>query len=116
MEIDPHTIQQILTRVREQLRCPQCRKKVNVTLESLKVLGDDFAVMQLKCCVCDAYIMLYATLSSGIVSFTPPQEMLQSGKNVSSTLPVHEVDIGNLREELEKVGGSFIKMFEDEIC
>lgn len=123
MEIDPHTIQQILTKVREQLRCPQCRKKVEVDIESLKVLGDNFAVMQIKCDTCDAYIMLHATLS-GEIAVTADDALAEealaeletpaNAKNVSTNLLMDENDLKKLRGSLKKANGSFMTLFEEE--
>ncbi|MBT3835395.1 hypothetical protein HOF56_04085 [Candidatus Peribacteria bacterium] len=113
MEIDPHTIQQILTKVREQLKCPQCRKKVDVTMESLKVVGDGFSVMQLKCEVCDAHIMLYANMASGTLSFSPPYEDHKVGQNASSSMAIHDVDVNQIKDSISKSGGSFMNLFEE---
>jgi hypothetical protein len=123
MDIDPHTIQQILTKVREQLRCPQCRKKVEVDIESLKVLGDNFAVMQIKCDTCEAYIMLHATLS-GDIAVTAEDALAEevlaeletpaNAKNVSTNLLMDENDLKKLRGSLKKANGSFMTLFEEE--
>ena len=135
MEIDPHTIQQLLTKVREQLRCPQCRKRVDVTLESLRVVGDDFAVLQLKCDVCDAYIMLYATISAKMAALPAPKlEEIQNtieesqrrssranargseeevAKNFSTQLLIDADDLEILRKALKEANGSFLSLFEE---
>jgi len=135
MEIDPHTIQQILTKVREQLRCPQCRKRVDVTLESLRVVGDDFAVLQLRCDVCDAYIMLYATISAKIAALGAPkvkeiqntmdESSLRSSranapdsaegatKNFSTQILIDANDLEVLRSALKEANGSFLSLFEE---
>jgi len=122
MEIDPHTIQQILTKVRDQLRCPQCRKRVDVSMESLKVMGDDFAVMQLKCMTCDACIMLHASLSNvelkqgkvtGEIVLEPAsKENSDNTKNASTNLILDPEEINSLRKHLKECGGSFMKMFD----
>jgi hypothetical protein len=113
MEIDPHTIQQILTKVREQLKCPQCKKRVDVTMESLKVVGDDFSVMQLKCEVCDAHIMLYANMASGTLSFNPPYADQKIGQNASSSMTMHDVDLEKIKDSIKKSDGSFMNLFEE---
>lgn len=119
MEIDPHTVQQILTKVRDQLRCPQCRKRVEADLESLKVLGDSFAVLQLKCCTCDAFIMLHATLSaqnSEMVSITSENKEIISdtecSQNASTKLIMNSEDLQSLQKSLEDANGSFSEMFD----
>jgi hypothetical protein len=123
MEIDPHTIQQILTKVRDQLRCPQCRKRVDVSMESLKVMGDDFAVMQLKCLTCDACIMLHASLSGAeihqgkvtggeIVLEQTSEENSKNTKNASTKLLIDPEELKILREHIKKSGGSFMSMFD----
>ena len=135
MEIDPHTIQQILTKVREQLRCPQCRKRVDVTLESLQVVGDDFAVLQLKCNICDAFIMLYASVA-GSHSVPPSSQeegvtnangenqsrssrsnargAKEAAQNFSSRLLIDADDLEILRKALKEANGSFLSLFEEE--
>ena len=35
MHLDPHTVHALLEKVRSQLRCPQCMKKVEVQMPSL---------------------------------------------------------------------------------
>ena len=107
MNIDPHTVQQIITRIREQLRCPQCRKRMEVNWESVKVLGEDFVVMQMQCLTCDAHIMLHASLS------TVPQPSAESGtgKNVSTKLMVDIDEITEMKKSLQKSNGSFTKLF-----
>ena len=107
MDIDPHTIQQILTRIREQLRCPQCRKRMEVSLESLKVLGENFVVMQMQCGTCDAHIMLHATIAMKKESEDP-----ESGKNASTKLMVDIDDIKELEKSIQKSNGSFTKLFD----
>ena len=106
MNIDPHTIQQLLMRIREQLRCPQCRKHMDVNLEALKVLGENFAVMQMQCTACDAHIMLHATIAYG------KKEEQAVGKNASTQLMVDIDDIKALETSLQKSNGSFMKLFD----
>jgi len=107
MSIDPHTIQQILIRIREQLRCPQCRKHMDVGVESLKVLSDSFAVMQVQCSACDAHIMLHAT-----ITFVEKQDGEKSaGKNASTKLMVDIDEITEIKKSLQKSNGSFTALF-----
>lgn len=118
MEIDPHTIQQILTKVRDQLRCPQCRKRVDVDLESLKVLGDTFAVMQLRCTMCDAYIMLHATLSADgneieQIKLKKSDNYNQASQNASSKLMLDQKEIKGMGKAIEEAGG-FNNLFDPQ--
>ena len=108
MNIDPHTIQQILIRIREQLRCPQCRKHMNVGIDSLKVLSDSFAVMQAQCPACDAHIMLHAT-----IAFVEKQESEKGvGRNASTKLMVDIDEIMEIKKSLQNSNGSFTKIFD----
>lgn len=104
MDIDPHTIQQLLEKVRSQLRCPQCTRRVSVALDSLKVVGDAFAVFQLKCTTCDAYIVLHATLRGGVI---PPS------RNYSTILELNPQELQLLRDALRKAEGCFTVLFEE---
>lgn len=118
MEIDPHTIQQILEKVRSQLRCPQCTKRVPVTLETLKIMGDAFAVFQLKCSTCDAYILLHATIRS----FDPAKQRVpavgvpssSAQRNFSTTLEIDPKELQALRECIKSAGGRFSVLFEED--
>jgi hypothetical protein len=113
MEFDPHAIHEILTRIQEQMRCPQCSKKVSVDFPSLKLAGDDFMLLQLKCDSCQAFIVLHVSLSGAV------QEQYQSKdhgiKNVSSTLKLDEGELTMLKKALEQSGGSFEKLFADDM-
>ena len=107
MEIDPHTIQMIISKVQDQLRCPQCRKKMEVNLESLKVLGGALAVMQMQCPACDAHIMLHTSISR-----VPSNDPKDVGRNASSRLTVDIDEIKTIKEGIKKAEGSFTKMFD----
>jgi hypothetical protein len=48
MELDPHTLQQIIQRIYQQMRCPQCGKRIPVDFTSVRLAGDDFMLLQLK--------------------------------------------------------------------
>jgi len=63
MEFDPHSLHQIIQRIQQQMRCPQCGEKVPVDFSAVRLTGDDFVLMQLKCGICDAYIVLHASLA-----------------------------------------------------
>ena len=106
-------------KVREQLKCPQCRKRVEVDMDSLKVLGDDFAVLQLQCSTCDAYVMLYATIATkgeaageitlGVDPEAIPEEL--GTENVSTKLMTDADEITKLRSSLQAAKGSFTEIF-----
>lgn len=109
VDLDPHTLQQILEKVRQQLRCPQCGKKVPIEFSSLKFVGDRFVVFQLKCETCDAFIMLHATVA-GI----PIPDIGSNGKkNVSSSFELEQGEMEVLRKALEESGGSFSTLFRN---
>ncbi len=110
MELDPHTLQQIIRRIQQQMRCPQCGKKVPVDFTSVRLAGDDFLLLQLKCETCDAFIVLHAALQ-GVESVHEgaEQDLLS---NASSSLQLNEGELNMLREGLTQSGGSFEQLFK----
>lgn len=120
MDIDPHSIQQLLEKVRSQLRCPQCAKRIAVELSTLKVVGDSFAVFQLKCLTCEAFVLLHVTIAGsrppkdGVRAEEPPLERSSRGhqRNVSTTLEVDPEELRILRQSLRESGGSFSSLFQ----
>lgn len=126
MDIDPHTIQHLLEKVRAQLRCPQCTKRLDVRFESLKVMGDSFAVFQMQCSTCGAYILLHATLtgvkntasSLGRISRLGDHTPLSGPPtphqhNFSTVLEIDEKELAALRSVLKNAGGKFSDLFEE---
>lgn len=113
MEFDPHTIHHILQRIRQQMRCPQCGEKVPVEMGSVRITGDDFLIMQLKCEACDAYVVLHASLQGmkGIASPAAEKDVL---KNASSAIRGTEAEIEFIQRALEKAAGSFESAFGSE--
>lgn len=111
MEFDPHTIHHILQRIRQQMRCPQCGEKVPVEMGSVRITGDDFLIMQLKCDACDAYVVLHASLQ-GIKSVASPAAEKDSLKNASSAIRGDDLEIQQLERALENAAGSFQTLFE----
>jgi hypothetical protein len=110
MQIDPHTIQQILLRIEQQMRCPQCGKRVPVQFSSVRIAGDDFLILQLKCETCDAYIVLHATLQgTHTLGVNTDEERMQ---NASTSLDMSRKEISMLREALTQSGGNFATLFE----
>lgn len=110
MEFDPHTLHQILQRIKQQMRCPQCGEKVPIDFASVRLSGDDFLLLQLKCEVCDAYIVLHASLQGA--KPTAEVEEAAPGLNASSTICLKDGEVDILRGALEKSGGSFAQLFK----
>lgn len=110
MDFDPHTLNQIIQKIQQQMRCPQCGEKVPVSFTSVRLTGDDFMLLQLKCEVCDAYIVLHAALQGKKI----PKEATEDvkGMNASSSLCLKEGEIEILRSALDKAGGSFEELFK----
>jgi recombinational DNA repair protein RecR len=110
MEFDPHTLHQIIQRISQQMRCPQCGEKVPVDFTCVRLTSDDFVLMQLKCEVCDAYIVLHASLSC-IKGVKLEKEDKEKILNASSSLCMREGEVDLLRNALEKASGSFEQLF-----
>lgn len=110
MEMDPHTFQQIIRRIEQQMRCPQCGKNIPVEFPSVRMAADDFLLLQLRCCTCDAYIVLHASLQ-GVHRLTCVPEG-NDLINASSSLQLKDDELTLLRSALEVHGGSFEKMFQ----
>lgn len=108
MEFDPHTLHVILQKIEQQMRCPQCGKKVAVDFASLKMAAKDFVILQLKCNQCNAYIVLHASLKGAVEI----EDKADASLNVSSTLALKDDEIEVLRSALEKNGGSFEALFK----
>ena len=111
MNHNPHTLNQILVRIREQMRCPQCGTKVQVDFPSIKLAGDSFLLLQLKCGSCNAFIVLHVNLTDATNATIPP-DAKQAMLNSSSSLTLDENEMKTLRNALEHAGGSFEKLFE----
>jgi hypothetical protein len=111
MDFNPHSLHQILTRIREQMRCPQCGTKVPVDFPAVKLAGDSFMLLQLRCESCTAFIVLHVNLGE-----TPTVELADDKAallNASSTLSLSEDEMKTLRSALGAFDGSFQKMFQD---
>jgi len=111
MEIDPHTLQQILLRIEQQMRCPQCGKKVHVNFQSVRVIVQESLLLQLRCDACNAYIVLHASMQ-GAEKMGIKEEGMQGVANASSFLQVSEREVEMLKSALQEVGGSFNRLFE----
>lgn len=92
------------------MRCPQCGEKVPVEMASVRITGDDFLIMQLKCEACEAYIVLHASLQ-GIKNLSTPGAEKDVLKNASSFINGKEIDVQHLQSALERAAGSFDGLF-----
>jgi len=110
MEIDPHALHQIVQRIDQQMRCPQCGKRVTVDLAAVKVMGDNFLLLELKCRTCNAYIVLHASLAGA--EHIVQKGASQSGYNASSQLHLSEQELSLLQQALKDSGGSFEQLFQ----
>lgn len=110
MDLDPHALNQIVQRIDQQMRCPQCGKRVPVNLTSVKVMGENFLLLELKCRTCNAYIVLHAALAG--LEHLVKKETSQSGYNVSSQLHFSEQELSLLQQALHESGGSFETLFQ----
>jgi hypothetical protein len=110
MEFDPHTLQQIIQRIYQQMRCPQCGKRIPVDFASVRVAADDFLLLQLKCGTCDAYIVLRAAMHAPDPALARARRDLMV--NESSALGLKENEVTALRSGLEECGGSFDELFK----
>jgi transcription elongation factor Elf1 len=111
MDFDPHILQQLVQKIHQQVRCPQCGKQIPVDVSSVRVASDDFILMQLLCDTCQAYIVLHATVN-GVEHLGAQELEKQLLSNVSTMLCEGEEERDHLRDELEKAGGSFEKIFK----
>jgi len=109
MDLDPHTLQQIIRRIEQQMRCPQCSKRVPVDFTSVRLAGDDFLLLQLKCDTCDAFIVLHASLQGAPQTEIAEEEI--GMVNASSALHLSEDEVEQLHHALDACGGSFEKLF-----
>ena len=111
MDVNPHSLHQILTRIREQMRCPQCGTPVSVDFPAVKIAADDFMLLQLKCQSCTAFIVLHVNLrASELIDIAGKNPML----NASSTLTLTEEEMKTFRTALSAYDGSFEKLFSSE--
>lgn len=111
MHLDPHTLSLIIQRIERQMRCPQCGKRVPVSFAAVRIVGDDFLLLQLKCDTCDAFIVLHAALQGSDILKNNEVEV-DGVKNASSTLTMSEDEVKMLRDALSQSGGSFEEVFK----
>ncbi len=110
MDFNPHSLHQILTRIRDQMRCPQCGTHVDVDFPSIKIAGDSFMLLQLKCESCAAFIVLHVNLTGQTES--APKDESAKLLNASSSMSLSKEEMGTLRSALQTYEGSFEKMFK----
>lgn len=111
MEIDPHTLQKILQRIYQQMRCPQCGSRVPVDFSAVRVVANNAMLLQLQCDSCSAFIVLHASLQ-GSDDIAAQLESEKSTSNISSTLNLAVDEAEMLNKALEESGGSFEKLFK----
>lgn len=112
MEIDPHTLQQILQRIYKQMRCPQCGSRVPVDFSSVRVVANNAMLLQLKCEGCNSFIVLHASLQ-GVEDLNAADDREAGMANISSTLNLADDEVKMLTKALEKCDGSFEKLFRE---
>ena len=112
MEFDPHTLHQIIQRIQQQMRCPQCGERIPVNFASVRLTGEDFVLLQLKCDVCDAYIVLHASLQGVKPTAEAGWEQKDKGMNASSSLCLKDSELQVLKNALQSTGGSFEELFK----
>ena len=113
MEMDPHTLQQILDRIQQQVRCPQCGKEVPADFQSVKVVSESAMLLQLKCENCNAYVVLQASLR-GVEQISAPPYEEDECANASTGMSSHKDDVVQIKSALQKSGGKFSTMFKEE--
>ncbi len=112
MDLDPHTLQQILQRIHQQLRCPQCGKRLRVDFASVRLIVADALLLQIRCEACNAFIVLHASLQGVECLGTSQDDPRSALANASSALRQGEEEVKVLRQALEQAAGSFEQMFK----
>lgn len=112
MNLDPHTIQKILQKIYQQMRCPQCGKKVPVDFSALRVVAGNNLILQLQCEDCDTHIVLQASMQ-GLENVSAP-ELQQSSNNASTQMNVSPDELEQLRTALKEANGSFESLLQAE--
>jgi hypothetical protein len=112
MDFNPHALNQILVRIREQMRCPQCGTGVMVDFPAIKLAGDTFMLLELKCDACASFIVLHVNLLEKATDESKTSEVKPS-MNASSSVSLSADEMKTLRSALKKFEGSFEKMFKE---
>ena len=80
-------------------------------ISSIRVTGEDFLLLQLKCEMCQTYIVLHASLQ-GVEHVGVKEPAEHQFLNVSSKCFVAESEKEAMEKAIEDAGGSFEKMFK----
>lgn len=113
MDFDPHTIQTILQKIEQQMRCPQCGQKVPVDFGALKLVTGSTLVLQLCCDGCDTHIVLQASLQDQAGKAFARALSVNESLNASSALDIQPEELQTLRDAVAQAGGSFETLFKD---
>jgi hypothetical protein len=113
MDFDPHTIQVILQKIEQQMRCPQCGKKVPADFNALKLVAGNALVLQLRCADCDTHIVLQASLQDQAKKdLQLSANHIDTSVNASSALNINPDELLALRKAVAESGGSFTTLFK----
>ncbi len=112
MDFNPHALHQILSRIHEQMRCPQCGTRIPVEFPSVKLASDNYMLLQLNCESCTSFIVLHVNIAEQVQAahMTDEQNALM---NASSTLTISEDEMKTLRSALGAYDGSFQNLFAE---
>ena len=77
---------------------------------SVRVVADGAMLLQLKCDMCDAYIVLHASLQ-GVEKMGAQPYKEDITANVSTSLDLNKEELAMLRQGLTESGGSFEELF-----
>ena len=114
MNFDPHTIQTILQKIEQQMRCPQCGKRVPVNFNDLKLIAGNALVLQLRCNDCDTHIVLQASLQGKTAKEVFKNTLSDESVNASSALSINPTELETLRSAVAESGGSFKQLFKSD--
>ncbi len=109
MDFNPHALHQILSRIHEQMRCPQCGTRIPVEFPAVKLAADDYMLLQLHCESCTAFIVLHVNIAEQAIAMQDDEK--QALMNASSTLTLSEDEMKTLRSALGAYDGSFQNLF-----
>jgi hypothetical protein len=108
MDLTPHALNSILETVRDQVRCPQCGSHIPVDFHSVKVTGDDFMLLEIKCGSCTSFMVLQINTKIGALA---DAASVPSFANASSSLTLTEADLSSLKKAIADGEGNFEKLF-----
>ena len=108
--LDPHVLHEIIKKIRQQMRCPQCGEDVPVEFGDFRLVEHDAALLELQCGCCGAYMVLQASIS-GLEHISVKKQEQSPTINASSQLSACEDELKKIQENIAKSGGSFSSMF-----